>query len=39
MYGFRPKSCRRSLFDILFNPVPGIEFEEILNEADDLEAL
>ncbi len=36
---FGPKSRRRSFFDILCNPVSGIEFEEILYEADDLEAL
>jgi hypothetical protein len=39
VYDFEPKSCRRSFFDILCNPVPGIEFEEILYEADDLETL
>ncbi len=38
-YDFGPKSCRRSFFDILCNPVPEIEFEEILYEADDLETL
>ncbi len=36
-YDFGPKSHRRSFFDILCNPIPGIEFEEILYEADDLE--
>ncbi len=39
VYDFGPKSRRRSFFDILCNPVPGIKFEEILDEADDLEAL
>jgi hypothetical protein len=39
-FDFEPKSRRRSFFDILCNPVPaGIEFEEILYEADDLETL
>ncbi len=39
MYDFGPKSRRRSFFDILSNPVPGIEFEGRLGEADDFEAL
>ncbi len=39
VYDFGPKSHRRSFFDILCNTVPGIEFEEILYEADGLEAL
>ncbi len=39
VYVFGPKSCRRSFFDILCNPVLGIEFQEILYELDDLETL
>jgi hypothetical protein len=39
VYDFGPKSCRRSFFDILYNPVPGIEFEGRLSKADDFEAL
>jgi hypothetical protein len=39
VYDFGPKSCRRSFFDILSNPVPGIEFEVRLGKADDFEAL
>jgi hypothetical protein len=39
VYDFGPKSCRRSFFDILSNPVPGIEFEGRLSKADDFEAL
>jgi hypothetical protein len=27
VYDFGPKHCKRTLFDILLNPVPGIEFE------------
>ncbi len=39
VYDSGPKSCRRSFFDILCNPVPGIEFKEILCEADDFKTL
>jgi hypothetical protein len=39
VYDFGPENCRRSFVDIICNPVPGIEFKEILGEADDLETL
>jgi hypothetical protein len=39
VYDFGPKRLRRSFFDILCNPVPETEFEEVLDEADNLEAL
>ena len=39
VYDFGPKSCKRTLFDILLNPVPGIEFEGRLSETDDFDAL
>jgi hypothetical protein len=39
MYNFGPKHCKRSLFEILCNPVPGIEFEGQINESDDFDFL
>jgi len=39
VYEFGPKSRKRTLFDILLNPVPGIEFEGRLGETDDFDAL
>ncbi len=35
VYNFGPKHCKRSLFDILSNPVPGIEFNGCLGEPDE----
>ncbi len=35
VYNFGPKHCKRSLFDILSNPVPGIEFDGCLGESDE----
>ncbi len=39
VYDFGPKSRKRTLFDILLNPVPEIEFEGRLSETDDFDAL
>ena len=39
VYDFGPKHCKRSLFDILRNPVPGIEFEGRPGESDDIDSL
>jgi hypothetical protein len=39
IYDFRPKHCKQTLYDIIMNPVPGVEFEGRLGEADDFEAL
>ena len=39
VYDFGPKHCKRSLFDILRNPVPGIEFEGRPGESDDFDSL
>jgi len=39
VYDFGPKHCKRTLFDILLNPVPGIEFEGRLGESDDFDSL
>ena len=39
VYDFGPKHHKRTLFDILLNPVPGIEFEGRLGESDDLDSL
>ena len=39
VYDFGPKCHKRTLFDILLNPVPGIEFEGRLGETDDFDAL
>jgi hypothetical protein len=39
VYNFGPKHCKRSLFDILRNPVPGIEFDGCIGESDDFDSL
>ena len=39
IYNFGPKHRKRSLFEILCNPVPGIEFEGRINESDDFDSL
>jgi hypothetical protein len=39
VYDFGPKHRKRSLFDILRNPVPGIEFEGRPGELDDIDSL
>ena len=39
VYDFGPKHCKRTLFDILLNPVPGIEFEGRLGKSDDFNSL
>ena len=39
VYDFGPKHCKRSLLDILWNPVPGIELEGRLGKSDDLNLL
>ena len=39
IYNFGPKHCKRSLFEILSNPVPGIEFEGRINESEDFDSL
>jgi hypothetical protein len=39
IYNFSPKHRKRSLFEILHNPVPGIEFEGRINESDDFDSL
>ena len=39
VYDFGPKHRKRTLFDILLNPVPGIEFEGRLSESDDFDSL
>jgi hypothetical protein len=39
VYDFGPKHRKRSLFDILWNPVPGIEFEGRPGELDDIDLL
>ena len=39
VYDFGPKHRKRSLFDILRNPVPGIEFEGQPGESDDFDSL
>ena len=38
VYDFGPKQSKRSLFDILWNPVPGIEFEGRPGESDDIDS-
>ncbi len=37
VYDFGPKHCKQTLYNIIMNPVPGVEFE--VEEADDFEAL
>jgi hypothetical protein len=39
VYNFGPKHCKRSLLDILFNPVPGIEFDGRIGESEDFASL
>jgi hypothetical protein len=39
VYDFGPKHCKLFLLDILWNPVPGIEFEGRLGESADFESL
>ncbi len=39
IYNFGPKHHKRSLFDILSNPVPGIEFDGRLGESDEFNLL
>ncbi len=39
IYNFGPKHCKQSLFEILCNPVPGIEFAGRLAESDDFDSL
>jgi hypothetical protein len=39
VYNFGPKHCKRTLYNIIMNPVPGVKFEGRLEEADDFEAL
>jgi hypothetical protein len=39
IYDFGPKHRKRSLLDILRNPVPGIEFEGRPGESDDFDLL
>jgi len=39
VYDFGPKHRKRTLFDILLNPVPGIEFEGRIGESDDFDSL
>jgi hypothetical protein len=39
VYDFGPKHRKRTLFDILLNPVPGIDFGGLLGESDDFDSL
>jgi hypothetical protein len=39
VYDCGPKHCKRTLFDILLNPVPGIKFEGRLGKSDDFDSL
>jgi hypothetical protein len=39
IYNFGPKHCKRSLFEILCNPVPGIEFAGQLAKSDNFDSL
>ena len=39
VYNFGPKHCKWSLLDILFNPVPGIEFDGCIGESEDFASL
>ncbi len=39
VYNFGPKHRKRSLFEILCNPVPGIEFAGRLAESDNFDSL
>ena len=38
VYDFGPKHRKRSLLDILLNPVPGVEFEGRIGETDDMDS-
>jgi hypothetical protein len=38
-YNFGSNDCKRSLFDILSNPVPGIEFNGHVGESDEFDLL
>ncbi len=39
VYDFGPKHCKRTLFDIILNPVPVIEFEGRLGKSNDFNSL
>ena len=39
IYNFGPKHCKRSLFDILRNSVPGIEFDGCIGESENFASL
>jgi hypothetical protein len=39
VYTFGPKHCKRFFFDILCNPVPGIEFDGRIGESEDFASL
>ena len=39
VYNFGPKHRKRSLFDILCNPVPGVEFDGRVGESEDFVSL
>ena len=39
VYNFGPKHRKRSLFDILCNPVPGVEFDGRIGESADFGSL
>jgi hypothetical protein len=38
VHDFGPKCHKRTFFDILLNPVPGVEFEGRLGKTDDFDA-
>ncbi len=39
IYNFGPKHCKQSLFDILSNPVPGVEFDGRIGKSKDFASL
>ena len=39
IYNLGPKHRKQSLFDILCNPVPGIEFDGCIGESDEFDSL
>ena len=39
VYNFGPKHCTRSIFDILSNPVPRVEFDGCIGESKDFASL
>ncbi len=39
VYNFGPKHYQWSLFNILLNPVPGIEFEGRISESNEFDLL